>query len=184
MGLTKVGLITAYQLARFGGISIAIIEKNPKSTQDQYGRAITLYPRSSEMLDQLDLADDLAQECFACRSTVSYDSNGKEVSGRGWAFVEKMKDTYWGFALVLRQKYQEDIFRGKLREYGVTLESPIELVDVTIDSSMMPGDSKISAKVKDRNTSSESLIKCRYLIGADGGRSFVRQALEIPFDGR
>lgn len=50
VGAGPVGLITAFQLAKFGGISVAIIEKNPKSIQDAYGRAITLYPRSSEML--------------------------------------------------------------------------------------------------------------------------------------
>ena len=38
-----------------------IIEKYAKSSQDEYGRAITLYPRSSEMLDQLGLADSLAE---------------------------------------------------------------------------------------------------------------------------
>lgn len=53
------------------------------------------------MLDQLGLADQLAQECFACRSTVSYDAEGREVGGRGWAFMESMKDTEWDFALVL-----------------------------------------------------------------------------------
>jgi len=53
------------------------------------------------MLDQLGLADRLAQECFACRNTVSYDPEGKEVMGRGWAFMENMKDTQWDFALVL-----------------------------------------------------------------------------------
>ncbi|KAH8815351.1 3-propionate hydroxylase [Xylogone sp. PMI_703] len=183
VGGGPVGLITAYQLAKFGGVSVAIIEKHPKSAQDQYGRAITLYPRSSEILDQLDLADELAQECFACRSTVSYDPDGKEVSGRGWYFMENMKDTYWGFALVLRQKYQEDIFRRKLREHGVSLETPVELMDVTIDESIAPGEHRITAKLKDRDTDLASVVKCRYLIGADGGRSFVRQALDIPFDG-
>lgn len=53
------------------------------------------------MLDQLGLADRLAQECFACRSTASYDPDGKEVMGRGWAFMENMKDTKWDFSLVL-----------------------------------------------------------------------------------
>ncbi|RFU35174.1 hypothetical protein B7463_g1122, partial [Scytalidium lignicola] len=183
VGGGPVGLITAYQLAKFGGVSVAIIEKHPKSAQDQYGRAITLYPRSSEMLDQLDLADELAQECFACRSTVSYDPNGKEVSGRGWHFMENMTDTYWGFALVLRQKYQEEIFRRKLREYGVGLETPVELTDIAIDESVALGEHRITAKLKDRTTGIESVIKCRYLVGADGGRSFVRRALDIPFDG-
>lgn len=84
VGAGPVGLITAYQLFRFGGVSVAIIEKHAKSMQDAYGRAITLYPRSSEMLDQLGLADELAQQCFACRQTVSYNSQGEEVHGRGW----------------------------------------------------------------------------------------------------
>jgi len=131
------GLITAFQLARFGhSRSIAIIEKHPKSSQDQYGRAITLYPRSSEILDQLGLADELAQECFACRNTVSYDKDGAEVKGRGWAFMETMKDTQWDFALVLRQKYQEEIFRRRLKELGVSLEAPVELIQVHVDDSV------------------------------------------------
>jgi len=32
-----VGLVTAYQLAKFGGIKIQIIEKHSKSSQDEYG---------------------------------------------------------------------------------------------------------------------------------------------------
>ena len=87
VGAGPVGLITAYQLARFGGVSVAIVEKHAKFEQDAYGRAITLYPRSSEMLDQLGLADELAQQCFACRQTAAYNAKGEEVTGRGWNFM-------------------------------------------------------------------------------------------------
>ncbi|TVY82564.1 Phenol hydroxylase [Lachnellula suecica] len=184
VGGGPVGLVTAYQLAKFGhSDSIAIIEKEPKSSQDQYGRAITLYPRSSEMLDQLGLADELAQECFACRKTVSYDKDGNEVQGRGWYFMENMKDTQWDFALVLRQKYQEEIFRRRLREEGVSLEAPVELVSVRVDESIPSGSHRISALTKNGVTGVEEEIGCKYLIGADGGRSFVRRALDIPFEG-
>ncbi|KAK0126148.1 hypothetical protein ONS95_007766 [Cadophora gregata] len=184
VGGGPVGLITAFQLAKFGHAhSIAIIEKHPKSAQDQYGRAITLYPRSSELLDGLGLADELAQDCFACRKTVSYDPNGVEVSGRGWSFMEDMKDTQWDFALVLRQKYQENIFRRRLKEFGVSLESPVELADVKVDESVPQAGYKITAKTRDGVTGVEATIMCKYLIGADDGRSFVRRALEIPFDG-
>ncbi|KAG9241642.1 FAD binding domain-containing protein [Calycina marina] len=184
VGGGPVGLVTAFQLAKFGHAnSIAIIEKHPKSTQDQYGRAITLYPRSTEILDQLDLADDLAQECFACRSTVSYDKDGNEVQGRGWYFMENMKDTQWDFALVLRQKYQEEIFRQRLKAFGVSLEAPVELTDIEIAESMPANGYRVTATVEDGLTGEISTIKCKYLIGADGGRSFVRQKLEIPFEG-
>lgn len=135
------------------------------------------------MLDQLGLADDLAQECFACRDTVSYDAAGKEVMGRGWYFMENMKDTQWDFALVLRQKYQEEIFRNRMREYGVTLEAPVELMDVTLLDPATENGYRVSATVQNGLSGAKSEVRCKYMIGADGGRSFVRKALDVPFDG-
>jgi phenol 2-monooxygenase len=135
------------------------------------------------MLDQLGLADQLAQECFACRETVSYDKDGNEVQGRGWHFMENMKDTVWDFALVLRQKYQEEIFRKALKQEGGVLEAGVELVEVEVDEGVEIGGYRILATIKDATTGNTSILKCKYLVGADGGRSFVRRALAIPFDG-
>lgn len=132
------------------------------------------------MLDQLGLADDLAQQCFACRETVSYDRDGNEVHGRGWHFMENMKDTAWDFALVLRQKYQEEIFRGALKRLGVELEAPVALTAIDVDEA---SEYRITATVKDGSTGMTSTIKCKYLIGCDGGRSTVRRLMNIPFLG-
>lgn len=184
VGAGPVGLITAFQLAKFGGISVAIIEKNPKSIQDAYGRAITLYPRSSEMLDQLGLAEELAQQCFACRETATYNSHGEEVHGRGWSFMETgMSDTAWNFALVLRQKYQEDVFRRALREYGVEVEAPVRLDGIVVDESIPLLQHRVTATVHDELTSERKTIKCKFVIGCDGGHSSVRRLMDIPFHG-
>ncbi|KAI9728037.1 MAG: hypothetical protein M1834_007851 [Cirrosporium novae-zelandiae] len=183
VGGGPVGLVTAYQLARFGGVSVQIIEKHPKSSQDNYGRAITLYPRSSEMLDQLGLAEDLAQECFACRTGTTYDKDGKAAKGRGWSFLENMEDTFWDFALVLRQKYQEEIFRKHLKKLGMVLQAPSELTSISIDDTLPFGAPKITISILDRLTSTTRTVKCKFLIGADGGRSFVRRTMSIPFEG-
>ncbi|KAF2121250.1 FAD binding domain-containing protein [Lophiotrema nucula] len=185
VGGGPVGLVTAYQLARNlpSSYKVKIIEKHSKSAQDNYGRAITLFPRSSEMLDQLGLADELAQQCFACRSTVNYDKNGNEFPGRGWSFMENMKDTKWDFALVLRQKYQEEIFRQALRRHGVELDAPYALTAVEILDNVGPNGYKVVATIEHRNTKVKSAMKCKYLVGADGGKSFVRRAMNIPFDG-
>ncbi|KAH7058900.1 3-propionate hydroxylase [Macrophomina phaseolina] len=179
VGGGPVGLITAYQLARTlpsPSTSIKIIEKHPKSAQDEYGRAITLFPRTTEMLNQLSLADALAQQCFACRETVSYDAGGNEVQGRGWAFMEQMKDTAWDFSLVLRQKYQERIFRAALRRLGVTLDTPTELVEVSIDEKVAAGGHRITAVLEDGNTGMRRTLN-------GWGRSTVRRTFNIPFDG-
>jgi phenol 2-monooxygenase len=183
VGAGPVGLITAYQLARFGGLSVHIIEKNTKSVQDAYGRAITLFPRTSEMLDQLGLVDELLQEAFACRETVGYNARGEEVHGRGWSFMNEMKDTTFDFALVLRQKYQEEIFRSALRQCGVEVEAPFELVAVNIDDEISFEGYSVTATVQDTEKKVPVTVKCRCLVGADGGRSSVRRILAIPFEG-
>jgi phenol 2-monooxygenase len=135
------------------------------------------------MLDQLNLADSLAQQCFACRETVNYDKHGNEVEGRGWAFMQNMKDTKWDFALVLRQKYQEEVFRRALGREGVQLDTPYALVGIEILEGVGIGGYRLLATIEHVQTKAKSVIKCRYLVGADGGRSFVRRAMKIPFDG-
>ncbi|KAI0109101.1 FAD binding domain-containing protein [Nemania sp. FL0031] len=183
VGAGPVGLITAYQLARFGGISVRIIEKHVKSVQDTYGRAITLFPRTSEMLDQLGLADELLQEAFACRETVAYDSRGEEVHGRGWSFMNEMKDTVFDFSLVLRQKYQEEIFRKALRRYGVEVEAPVELIGVDVNDTDPSNSHSVTATVQNTERKAVETIRCKRLIGADGGHSSVRRLLAVPFEG-
>ncbi|KAK5730093.1 hypothetical protein LTR15_000027 [Elasticomyces elasticus] len=183
VGAGPVGLITAYQLAKFGGVSVTILEKHSKDLQDAYGRAITLFPRSSEMLDQLGLADELAQQCFACRDTVAYNARGEEVKGRGWTFLEQMDDTAWGFALVLRQKYQEEIFRKAMGRLGVAVEAPVELTAIDVDDTVALGTHRVTATAMDTGTKQTSTIRCKYLIGSDGGRSSVRRMMDIPFEG-
>lgn len=135
------------------------------------------------MLDQLGLADALAQQCFACRETVNYDKHGNEVEGRGWAFMQNMKDTKWDFALVLRQKHQEEVFRKALAKEGVQLDAPYTLVGVEVIDGVELGGYRVLATIEHGDTKAKSIVKCRYLVGADGGRSFVRRAMKIPFDG-
>ncbi|KAI1491044.1 FAD binding domain-containing protein [Biscogniauxia mediterranea] len=189
VGAGPVGLVAAYQLAKFGGggggggISVRIIEKHTKSVQDAYGRAITLFPRTLEMLDQLGLVDELLQHGFACRDTAAYDARGREVHGRGWSFLHDMKGTAFDFPLVLRQKYQEEIFRAAMRPLGVEVEAPVELTAVTVDEAAPPGSHRVTALVRDHATGAEHALRCRYLVACDGGRSTVRRLLGIPFEG-
>jgi phenol 2-monooxygenase len=135
------------------------------------------------MLDQLGLADQLAQQCFACRQTVNYDKHGNEAAGRGWSFMEDMKDSKWDFALVLRQKYQEEIFRKALKKHRVELDTPYALTDIEVLDNAAPDGYRILAMIEHGVTKVKSIVKCKYLVGADGGKSFVRRAMNIPFDG-
>lgn len=77
VGGGPVGLLLAYQLNRFG-VSAYVLEQHEKETQDAYGRAIAMFPRTLEQLDQLGLIDSMLQLGFSCRSSVTY-KDGERV---------------------------------------------------------------------------------------------------------
>ena len=136
-----------------------------------------------EMLEQVGLGSKIAQQCFACRTAVGYDSNGNEIKGRGWSFVEDIPDTTWNFATICRQKFVEEIYRKELEGLGVSVYSPVDFKDLTIDHSVPQGEHRVMATVLDVATDQDYQIKCRYLIGADGSRTAVRRAASIESDG-
>lgn len=77
VGGGPVGLLMAYQLQRFG-VTACVLEQHEKETQDAYGRAIALFPRTTEQLDQLGLVEPMLQLGFACRTSVTY-KDGERV---------------------------------------------------------------------------------------------------------
>ncbi|KAJ0426794.1 FAD binding domain-containing protein [Aspergillus carlsbadensis] len=185
IGAGPVGLLTAYQLAQTG-CTVCIIDKDDKSHSTDSGRANVLYARSAELLDQLGLAEDILQQCFVCRESYTYDAQGKRViPGRVWNFVENVEDTRFGFAVMLRQSFIENALRRRLEEVGVTLCVQTECVGFEVDE----GQGLVASVLRDLRSGTEytmqSLIDLasKYLIGADGGRSFVRRHLDIPFEG-
>src|SRR2546423_1655705 len=123
VGGGPVGLVTAYQLIRFDPtVTLHVVEAHPKPKQEAFGRAVTFWSRSMEMLEQLGLADEIAQQCCAVRQSASYDKDGKGGFGRGWSFLEGIEDTRGGFATGLRQKFVEKIVREGLERMGVSVE--------------------------------------------------------------
>ncbi|KAF7533285.1 hypothetical protein G7054_g7217 [Neopestalotiopsis clavispora] len=168
VGGGPVGLLLAYQLKKFG-VTVCVLEQHEKETQDAYGRAIALFPRTSEQLDQLDLIEPMLQLGFACRTSVTYKDGKRIIPGRVWTFMENIKDTTYDFTLVLRQMYTEAIFREKLESIGAAYCQAAECIDFEIDDGA-PKDSHVVTSTK-------------YIVGADGGRSFVRKHAGIPFEG-
>ncbi|CAK7207301.1 hypothetical protein SEUCBS139899_010111 [Sporothrix eucalyptigena] len=182
VGGGPVGLLMAYQMRRFG-VSACVVEQHDTFTQDAYGRAIALFPRTTEQLDQLDVIDPMLQLGFACRSSVTYKEGERVIPGRVWTFMENIRDTTFDFALVLRQSYTEAILRDKVAAVGATYYPSTQCIDFTVDESQPRDDYAVTSVFQDHKTQNTFKIKSKYLIGADGGRSFVRRHAGIPFDG-
>lgn len=84
-----------------------------------YGRASTLYPRSLEMLDQIDLLDEMRQIGFVARNSVTFDKSGQRVTSRGWHTIfEKMHGTFQDYLLNIRLKYSEGVFTQAYERHG------------------------------------------------------------------
>ena len=197
VGAGPVGLNLAYQLRRFSSspinnhgkpIAVHIIEKYPKPVQEAFGRAVTFWPRSMEILSQLDLSEQITQQCVAVRSSAAYNSQGVEVFGRGWSFLEGIEDTRFKFASVLRQKFVEDIFRKELGKFGVEVSENHAFVGLEVDEAIPVGEvGRVKARILDSSAGEgnerEYIVKCAYVIGCDGSRTLVRGAAGIDSDG-
>ncbi|ETS80532.1 hypothetical protein PFICI_08061 [Pestalotiopsis fici W106-1] len=179
IGAGPVGLITAVGLQQ-QGVETLVVEKRERDEQATYGRACTLYPRSLELLEQVDLATDLIQEGFAGRSSVNY-ANGKRINERGWNMMfQHFKASFHDYALNVRQKYSEDIFRNALMSHGKQVGHGWKLSGFSIDTSL--GDGYNVSAVLEHATLGESHIRCKYIVGADGSASTVRNLADIPQD--
>jgi 2-polyprenyl-6-methoxyphenol hydroxylase-like FAD-dependent oxidoreductase len=79
-------------------------------------------------------------------------------------------------ALLVPQFLTERRLRERLAELGVQPLYRHELVGLEQDQT------GVSAQIS--NLDGEVAVRCRYLVGTDGGSSFVRPALGIPFPGK
>ena len=174
-----VGLLIAYCLARYGGVSTYVVERNDRTKQTTYGRAAMIAPRTLEMLDQLDLADALGQIGFVVRGQVSY-KNGERVDSLT-AASSNISDTFFDYLLLCRQRYTEDVIRdGYSKHSGRSVHYGARLVDFAVGGR----DEKYAVKsIVETQEKSTIPIRSKFIIGADGGHSKVRELAGIQFEG-
>ncbi|KAL8767986.1 MAG: hypothetical protein Q9209_005657 [Squamulea sp. 1 TL-2023] len=174
-----VGLLTAYCLAQYG-ISTYVAEQNDKLKQTIYGRAAMIAPRSLEMLDQLDLANELGQIGFVIRGQKNYRDGRMVDSLSGPA--SSILDTFFDYCLLCRQRYTEEVMTKaytKVNPRGVWYGH--RLVNITIsEKTFKPY--RVTARFSLSNGKEKS-VRCTYLISADGGSSTVRSLAGIPLPG-
>ncbi|KAJ5293607.1 hypothetical protein PENANT_c002G06541 [Penicillium antarcticum] len=183
-GGDPVGLLIAYCLARQArqGVDSVLVEQYVKKEQAMYGRATTLYPRTLELLDQLDLLEDLNQIGYIGRNSVTY-KDGKRVTSRGWhVMFERMHGTFLDYCLNLRQKYLEEVIQGAYEKLGGQAFAGWKLESYSVDNAS-GDDYKVTSHVREIQTDRLLTVKGKYIVGADGGRSLVRRTADIPFNG-
>ena len=172
VGAGPSGLMMACQLTLWG-ISYRIIDKKELGTS--CSGALILQARSLEILEQLGIADSAIKEgIIAEKIRASFNCNmpiSLNVKNIGVGL------TKFPYLLMLEQSKTEKLLENYISTFGIFVERKTELVSFSQDLGF------VTSVIKLPNGIQETL-KTKYLIGADGGRSFVREQLNIPFLGK
>ena len=172
-----VGLLIAYCLSRYG-VSTYVAEQHGKSKHEMYGRAAMLAPRTLEMLEQLDLEEQLGQIGFVTRGQSTY-RNGRKVDKITYA-SSNITDTYFDYLLLVRQMHIEDVLRKGIKEFEKgSVHFGVTMTDYQLSNAQ--DDHPVLSTFQEGNKRIQ--VQSKYLVGADGSKSVVREIAKIPFEG-
>jgi 2-polyprenyl-6-methoxyphenol hydroxylase-like FAD-dependent oxidoreductase len=172
-GAGAAGLALAIELAR-RGVSFRLIEKSEAPFHGSRGKG--LQPRTQEIFEDLGIIDRIVAVGGLYPPQREYGSDGSFTDS---AIVEHHEPTAaepYHIPLMVPQFLTERVMRERLLELGCRVDYGCELIGLTQD------DDGVVARLAHRG--GEETIRVRYLVGADGGRSFVRHALDIGFPGK
>ena len=173
VGAGPVGLLTTLRLAQ-AGIKTTCIEA--LSGVDNSPRAMAYHPVATKELDRAGVLADIRQRGGSAGRGICWrQTKGSELIAKLERGVSK---DFPYENLVIGQHELAAIIMEHLQRY-----EQAKVLFGTRVSSIQNSDHDVSATVIDEVTGQESTLHATYLVGADGGRSFVRRHLNIAFDG-
>lgn len=135
-----------------------------------------MQPRTLEVFEDLGVLDAvLAAGAPPWPMLMHAGGETTEVSEQFGAKTETRPDAPYTTPWFLGQSRTEEILRDRLAEFGVVVELGTELVGFAQD------ETGVTATL--RRDGRDEAVRADHLVGADGGRSFVRKALGIAFEG-
>ncbi len=176
-GAGAAGLSLGIDLAR-RGVSFRVIEKTDGPLRGSRGKGIQ--PRTLEVFEDLGILDRIVAAGGRYPLQRSYRVDGSYVESDGMDQADpKLTDPSpaepYRVPVMVPQFLTENVLRDRLAELGHRPEFGHELVGLEQDRA------GVTAKII--GPDGPQTLRVRYLVGADGGRSFVRHALDIGFPG-
>lgn len=171
-GAGAAGLTLAIELAR-RGLSFRVIDKARSPFVGSRGKGIQ--PRTQEIFEDLGILDKVVAAGGPYPPQRQYRDDGSYVDSSLTGPVQVTAAEPYHLPLMVPQFLTERILRERLSESGRWVEFGHELIDFT------HAPEGVTARV--RGPQGEEVVSCRYLVGADGGRSLVRKQLGVAFPG-
>ena len=172
-GAGAAGLTLAIDLAR-RGVSFRLIEKMDAPFKGSRGKGIQ--PRTHEVFEDLGILDRIVAAGGLYPPSREYRADGSFTESLVMTHEAPTPAEPYGIPLMVPQFLTEGTMRERLAELGQRPEFGCELVGFAQD------ESGVTARLV--GVAGEETLRARFLVGADGGRSFVRHALDIGFPGK
>lgn len=172
------GLVTAITLARYG-VRCLLVERRLEPSDQPRATAISV--RSMELLRSW----ELESQVLAGALDVSFHGRiGETLTGPGaviplgYPTAEEAARVSPVAPVCAPQDHLEPVLLRHLESLRpATVRRGAELVDLAV------GESGVLARIRDRRSGRLETVAARYLVGADGVRSRVRDALGVRMDG-
>ncbi len=179
VGAGPIGMFAALQLAQ-NGIKTQIIDQESRTAAHSYSCA--LHPRTHELLHQTKVTLDAIEFGQRINSVGFYEGNTRHAEAK----ISELPAKY-PFALVLAQSTLENFLEQRLRHAGVNVQWNHRLANFTMDDqSVSTTIEKLANKGNcfvgpefEAGVEKELRTEARFVIGADGFNSMVRQRLGI-----
>jgi 2-polyprenyl-6-methoxyphenol hydroxylase-like FAD-dependent oxidoreductase len=171
-GAGAAGLTLAVELAR-RGVNFRLIEKLADPFGGSRGKGIQ--PRTLEVFEDLGIVDRIVASGGPYPPQREYREDGSYQDAPLMEVPAPTPEEPYQITLMLPQFLTEAILRERLTELGHRPEFGCELTGLRQD------EEGVTATIG--SAGGEETIAARYLVGADGGHSFVRHAMSIQFSG-
>ena len=172
-GAGAAGLTLAIDLAR-RGVSFRLIEKMNAPFSGSRGKGIQ--PRTQEVFEDLGLVDRVAAAGGLYPPSREYRADGSFSESLVMTHEAPTPSEPYRMPWMVPQFLTEGAMRERLAELGHRPEFGCELLGFSQD------ENGVTARLA--GAAGEEKLRVRFLVGADGGRSFVRHALDIGFPGK
>jgi 2-polyprenyl-6-methoxyphenol hydroxylase-like FAD-dependent oxidoreductase len=172
-GAGAAGLTLAIDLAR-RGVSLRLVDRLPAPFAGSRGKGIQ--PRTQEVFEDLGVLDRMVAAGGLYPPQRLHRADGTWIDSQEIALAPPTVEEPYRMPLMVPQFRTEAVLRERLAELGGAVEYGRELTGFVQDAE------GVTATVA--GPDGMETIRCRYLVGGDGGRSFVRHALAIGFPGQ
>lgn len=176
IGSGPAGALLAAQLSNFPNISTRLIERRNGALQ--VGQADGVSCRTVEMFEAFGLGQKLIREAYWVNETVFWrpskqDRTRIERTGR----IQDTEDGLSEFPhLIVNQARLQQYLLDYMRNSPTRLEANygLEFVTLKVESN---GEHPVVVTLRDVAKGSQTIVRAKYVVGCDGARSLVRDAI-------